>query len=347
MGGAIKAYTDQQRREIDRVRRNLRGLSNDDKASLIWAPESQVQAVEEAIDKNVAFLEKIAALMREYQAGASVKPDENQLDCGLPPKAVQNLLNTFVREWSEEGLAERQECYRMLLDALRQYATPGTAQQDKARVLVLGSKLSRLLFEVQASGFPCEGVEGKPLMYFGSEFVRREFSKREAHVIQPFAANTCNRLNKGDHVRTVPMPEVDVGANALPPVTFGNFLQVFDSPETRASRDAAVTAFTLDTSFNVLRFVRTVAHVVRPGGLWTNFGPLFFGTDDDEAHGHGVELSGEELRRAVSYFFDVKEWKFVSAMHASNGRCLMQIEYTCIFFAVVRNEVPSRGIGGV
>eukprot|EP00434_Breviolum_minutum_P001834 symbB.v1.2.001624.t1/scaffold80.1/size342472/11 len=43
----FRQYRDLAAREVERVRRNLNGLSDDDKASLIRKPEEQVKAMEE------------------------------------------------------------------------------------------------------------------------------------------------------------------------------------------------------------------------------------------------------------------------------------------------------------
>jgi len=94
-------------------------------------------------------------------------------------------------------------------------------------------------------------------------------------------------------------------------VRFGDFVELYDCASARGSFDAFLTAFALDTASNIFRYVRTAAHVVREGGIWANFGSLAYDADHDEAHGRGVELSWEELKYAVSHFFDVKEEAYV------------------------------------
>jgi len=213
-------------------------------------------------------------------------------------------------------------------------------------VLVLGSKLGRLLLEVHQLGYRCEGCEGKPLLFFGSEFIRKECAAVGCQKAQPFVLNTCNRFKMDDHVRMVHIPDVEV--KEMPEVRFGCFAQLHGTPSCKAGFDAVVTAFAIDTSINIFRYVRTVAHVIRPGGLWTNFGPVAFETDDDEAHGHVVELSWEELRNVISHFFELQpDEKFVDSLNAQNGESMMQIEYSCIYFAAVRNDVPADSVGPV
>jgi len=344
----IRSYASHSNKEVDRVRRNLLGLSDDDKAELTWKAEEQITKMEEAVKANLAFLEELSELIAKSPAPPSDGRPQFEAPHGTKP--IQTLLQTFTREWSAEGLRERGECHDKLLGAVDSHLK---AKKDEAvasgaappRVLVPGCSLGRLPFDLQGRGYKCSASEGRVLQYFGGELMRRTAGKREVHRIQPFAINTCNRFKKEDHVRETPVPEVEVLEGSLPEVHFGDFLRLYGRASDLAAYDAVVTAFTLDCSPNVLRFVRTVAHLIRPGGLWTNFGPLAYDTDHDEGHGHGIELSWEELRHAISHFFDVKEEEFVDSLQAANGESMMQIQYSCIFFTAVRNDKEAVGIG--
>merc|ERR1712008_125839 len=114
-----------------------------------------------------------------------------------------------------------------------------------------------------------------------------------------------------------------------------------------AAYDGLVTAFSLDTTSNVFRCVRTIAHCVRPGGMWANFGPLAYDTDYEEEHGRGIELSWEELKFAISHFFEIHEEDFIDSFNAANGESMMQIQYSCVYFRATRNNVIAAGIGKV
>lgn len=341
---AIRRHNDFSKHEVERVQKNLNHISDDDKASLVRKPDEQVSRMEEAVATNSQMLDKLAQLIRE--AAAAVPADTRQPPC-LPQgsKPVQNLLQAFVREWSAEGASERRECFTMLLGALEGHKKADVAAgADKLRVLVPGCSLGRLAFEVQSRGFHCDACEGRVLNYFGAELMRRNRAK-EAIRLQAFATHTCNRFRFEDHVRNNPLPDVEIEEGALPFIRFGDFPRLYDSAAFRASYDALLTSYSLDGSSNIFRFVRTVAHVVKPGGLWANFGPLAYDTDYDEARGHGLELSWEELRFAVSTFFEIQEEQFVESFCASNSLSMMAMQYSCIYFKAVRNDKPAAGIG--
>lgn len=285
---------------------------------------------------------------KEMLAKAGTGMPEAHMEClshGAGHKTIEVLLRTFVREWSEEGLAERGSCHEKILGALATFFEGAGTGDAAPRVLVVDSKLGRLPWEIQRRGFRCDSCEAKTLQYFGQELIRAQFREVNGHVIQPFAVNTCNRRASKDNTREVRMPEVAVEEGSLPPNELGHFVRLFGGASSLASRDALVTSFAFEPTTNPLRFLRTVAHVVRPGGAWVNFGPMSY-DDDDESRGCGVELSWEELRTAMLHFFEVKEECVVNAMHAVNARSLMQVEYKCVFFVAVRNQHPASGIGG-
>lgn len=344
---AIKAYRNHANREVQRVNRNLRGLSQDDTDSLTRKPDEQVRVMEEAVKTNLGFLEKLTEVIQQTKGKVALPATDYE---NASEKVVQDVLQTFVREWSEEGLQERSECYDRLLGALD--ATLGTQRDSSAssagstpapRVLCPGAHLARIPFEVARRGYQCEACEARPLLFFGSELVRNHFGEDGSITIQPFVLNTCNRFKAEDHVRKISLPQVAVPS--LPPMHFGPLVKLYDKADARSSFDAVLTEFCLDTSSNVLRFIRTVAHVVRPGGLWANFGPLAYETDHDDGRGQGMELSWEELKYALSHFFEVQEEEFLDSYHASNAESMMQLQYSCIYFKAIRNEKVSEGIG--
>lgn len=308
----FRQYRDLTTQEVERVRRNLNGLSDDDKASLVRKPEEQLKAMEEAVAATLSMIEKLEEVVKKEAETA-----ERGRNAGAPvgTKPVQTLLHTFVREWSAEGAQERQSCFDRVLGALDKHL-------DKAgRVLIPACSLGRLALEVAGRGHSVETCEGRLLHWFGLELLRQT-SSVEAFKPQPFALNTCNRLKFVDNHRVTPVPEIAIKEGQLPRARFGEFTVLYGKSKAKES------------------FVRTAAHILRPGGVWANFGPLAYDTDHDEAIGHGLELSWEEIKFALSHFFDIQEEEWIDALHAQNAQSLMQMQYTCIFFKATRNSAP-------
>jgi len=284
-------------------------------------------------------VERLETLLRkESQTSAAKKTKEPGINVPVGTKPVQVLLQTLVREWSADGQQERKACFEKLLGALDGHV------KEAGRVLIPACSVGRLAFEVASRGHSVEACESRLLHWFSMELLRQN-RQAEALRPQPFALNTCNRIKFSDNHRATPMPEVAIEDGRLPRQRFGEFITLYDRSDAKESFDCLLTSYALDLSPNVFRFVRTAAHVVRPGGLWANFGPLAYDADHDEAAGHGLELSWEELKFALSHFFEVQEEEWIDALHAQNGESLMQMQYTCIYFKATRNTTPAPGIG--
>lgn len=342
----IRQYRENAQREIARVKRNLAGLSDDDTASLVKKPEEQVQQMDQAVAANLQVLGKLEELIGRESQEAGGRCDKPPMG----PKPVQSLLQTLVRHWSSEGLQERKECHDKLLGALDGHLKGSLekAVASKAavpRVVIPGVSVGRLAFEVQSRGYDVEACEHRLLLWYGMELIREHGSIAEALRPQPFAVNTCNRLRYKDNVRVTPMPDVAVKSENLPLQRFGHFSQLYGTIEARASFDCLLTEYSLDVSLNLFRFVRTIAHALRPGAVWANFGPLAYEADHDDTVGSGLELSWEELKYALSHFFEVQEEEWHDALYAQNSESLMQMQYTCIYFKAIRNNTPALGIG--
>ncbi len=66
------------------------------------------------------------------------------------------------------------------------------------------------------------------------------------------------------------------GASALS-VQFGEFAQVYGSSDDHFARfDAVVTCFFIDTASSLFEVLAVIGHVLRPGGVWINSGPLHY-----------------------------------------------------------------------
>jgi hypothetical protein len=73
---------------------------------------------------------------------------------------VRSTIKQYVRDWSLEGLSERESAYDPILEALESsFKHISSAQRNQLRVLVPGAGLGRLAFEIAWLGFSCQGNE--------------------------------------------------------------------------------------------------------------------------------------------------------------------------------------------
>lgn len=267
---------------------------------------------------------------------------------------VRTVLRQFVRDWADEGAEERRSQYGCLLDALEKYIPlpkqAGGQPFKKPRVLAPGSGLARLPFECARRGYAAQGNEFSYHMLQGSKWVLNETSADHTHTIYPFILNMENRKSMSDHMRGVCIPDVCPSAILCPPgvetgpedfsMCAGEFVNVYE--EQYGAWDAVLTCFFLDTAKNVFLYIRTIADIIRPGGLWANIGPLLYHFAE-QPDNISIELSWEEIKPAIRKYFDFKEEDMREGFYTTNREGLYRTRYRCIFFAAIRNDTPTDG----
>lgn len=65
--------------------------------------------------------------------------------------------------------------------------------------------------------------------------------------------------------------------------------------------DCVATCFFIDTAHNIIEYVERLWRILKPGGVWINFGPLLYHFEDipNEA---SFELSYADLRSVILSF---------------------------------------------
>ncbi|RPB29262.1 N2227-domain-containing protein, partial [Terfezia boudieri ATCC MYA-4762] len=213
---------------------------------------------------------------------------------------VKSTLKQFYRDWALEGHAERERCYKPVLDELYEI-----------KVLVPGAGLGRLAFDIVCAGFESQGNEFSYHQLVASNFVLNCTSKVNEFTIRPFIHSFSHHLTRQNHLRSVQIPDVHPGhllinrtstlpqnpyssspppssststpsfpPYSLPATRFsmiaGDFLQCYASEGSTNAWDAVCTVFFIDTAPNVIAYVETIYRVLRKGGVWINLGPLLW-----------------------------------------------------------------------
>ena len=93
-------------------------------------------------------------------------------DCNV--KTVQALLAQLRREWSDDGAEERRQSFGVVVDALARHLpddAAAAAGDASPRVLVPGSGLGRLAFDLAAAGYAATGIEHSYFMLVPAQYV--------------------------------------------------------------------------------------------------------------------------------------------------------------------------------
>lgn len=182
-------------------------------------------------------------------------------------------------------------------------------------VLVPGAGLGRLMLEVCAAGYTVEGNELSQHQLLASNWILNRQPLAEKHELYPWALSFSNHVSRANQMQKVMIPDVAPGPmltqasenikSEVHPyermsMTAGDFCALYKGTEYAEKFDAVLTCFFIDTAPNVISYVDTVRHCLRPGGVWINLGPLLWhfegnrsvSREDDRVKEHEGELLG-------------------------------------------------------
>jgi carnosine N-methyltransferase len=291
-------------RILAKYQRDFQALSEEDKAIIPWYP-GKLDQIKELVGRNQEVLFQMIQSHVD-----DIEEDEQEVDvpqnrmkefvsAEQAQENIRSLLRQLVRDWSEEGVKERIMSYGPIVNALEDYF-PGTEERNKAKVLVPGAGLGRLVHDLSNLGFDCQGNEFSLFMLLPSEWILNSGPKPGEKTIYPWILPFSNHLSVEDQTRPVLIPDITPTApttGGSMSMTAGDFLSVYTEPE---SWNVIVTCFFLDTAKNVVEYIRRINQLLVPGGTWINHGPLLYHFEGSAEQ--SIELSMEEICRVIQGF---------------------------------------------
>lgn len=270
----------------------------------------------------------------------------------VPPVDVDKvrcILRNVVRDWGAEGASERQQCYDPIISELNRLFPFRSTQNSIPNVLVPGAGLARLACEISRAGFVCQGNEFSYYMLIWASFILNNSREREEWMLYPWIHSSCNVVSDKDQIRGVAIPDLlpcESGITEGFSMCAGDFVEVYGHPDQAGMWDCVVTCFFIDTAHNVVDYIEVIAKALRPGGVWINLGPLLyhFASAHDSGPGEewSVELSLEDVKRVSSHFgFLLLREETVNTTYTANGRSMMQNQYKCAFWTMVKTVQPT------
>lgn len=280
--------------------------------------------IDDAIDVNAELAEHI--LQNALASlGLEDEPEKGSaqywMDAATPSDIgkANSTIRQFFRDWSREGQRERDVCYGPVLCDLEKHFGSSAG----VKVLIPGAGLGRLVLELCLAGYHAEGNEISYHQLFASNWVLNHSTRPQEFAIHPFALQFSNVKTREQQLRKVMIPDVHPATavaerlsttNASTPqeqeqeqehqvgsmsMTSSDFLLAYSQASHANAFDAVATVFFIDTAPNLIRYIQTLHHCLRQGGVWTNVGPLlwhFDGNADNE--GVADEQSAEDTDKA-------------------------------------------------
>ncbi|CAH0716970.1 unnamed protein product, partial [Brenthis ino] len=245
---------------------------------------------------------------------------------------VQSVLKNIVRDWSDVGAPEREQCYKPILDELAVlYPLDKYSDRSHIKVLVPGAGLGRLAWEIAAMGYSCQGNEFSLFMLFASNFILNKCPQANQHTVYPWVHQFVNNLSSEHQIQAASFPDVPPSTrHSHFSIAAGDFLKVYTEYDEWHS---IATCFFIDCAPNVIEFVERIYAILRPGGYWINLGPLLYHYSDMPTE-FSIEPPYDILLDIIKDvgFEVLKEKTGVKTKYAQNQNSMMQHEYKSVFF---------------
>ncbi|CCH44472.1 hypothetical protein BN7_4036 [Wickerhamomyces ciferrii] len=370
--------TDIEEKEILSPKRlKWNSLTPEEQSYLSWFPK-YIESLEHCIKLNGDFTRNLALTVAN-DWGASSDPSTWSKSNYNDYDKVKSILKQMIREWSDEGEDERNVSMNRILKYL-ETKYPRVIERQHIKILIPGSGLGRLNFELVKRGFWCQGNEFSYHMLLASNFLLNHSYTKNHYSIYPMIHNFSNQQNKLFQTRPIYLPDLhnktellelqtkypEIQVGELMSIASGSFTDLYGpndlsisehySQDPQASEfrksnenqfDIVITQFFLDTSSNIIEYLKTLNHTLKPNGTWINFGPLlwhFEEIDDVYEIKHadgtikpspvkGLELSRDDLIELCKNWFDFNHHETgIESGYSSDPKALGGWKYKCEYW---------------
>lgn len=265
-----------------------------------------LEKVDDAIDSNATLARDIARTgLRSF-----LGPEQDQ-EPQMPVQwagcakhqdvdKARSTVRQFYRDWTADGRSEREACYGPIMRALEAQKAEKATRGDskKLKVLVPGAGLARLVFELCLKGFDTEGNEISYHQLLASSYILNNCQSANQHTIYPWIHTFSNHKTRANHLRGYTVPDVhpatELDRATKSNITVGemtmvasDFLCLYADEEHSDCYDAVASCFFLDTAPNLIRYLETIFHCLKPGGILVNIGPLLWHFENNAPGGNG------------------------------------------------------------
>ena len=321
-------------KDIEKIENDFKKIGEHYLSMMTFDYKTRITNLKKAISLNNEFLNSI---VKQYEYLFNDKSEEIIIKSG-DMKKLRTTLCLFIRDWSIEGKKERDLTYKPIIESLNVYF-PDIKNRNNQKILVPGTGLSRLLYEITKLGFNTYGIEVSYFMLICSNFFLNEKITKNQFSIQPYIHSFNNLYKEEDAFKIYLIPDENIseelnkctGQFELIPGDFALSIS-----QKKNFYDSVVTSFFIDTANNIIEFIEIIYNSLKKEGIWINVGPLLYhfnGIDNEIS----IELSWEDLKNIIiKYNCEIKEEKMIISTYSSNVNSLKQTLYTCIFFIAVK-----------
>ena len=345
---AIFNYQVDALNDVNKMERDFKTIGEKYTKRLPFDYMDRLKKFKEAILLNYTFLFKVASPYRglfKYYKDSSGEVYFEPLNVQTQDLiGIRSNLRLFARDWSSEGIEERNETYKPILNELKSYFKNKSKKdfENGIKVLVPGAGLGRLLYEIGKLGFKVEGNElSFNMLLFYSYLIDNNLKKNEI-IIQPFIHTLNNLLNFETAFKKIMIPDENIKEELSKTETGelnmigGEFCAIYK--EKINVYDSIVTCFFIDTANNIIQYIEIIHNSLKSGGLWLNIGPLFY-LHTDNPNEVNIQLGWNDIKDVIIGFgFELTKEEIIETTYSSDKDSMMNRVYRCIFFSAVKKK---------
>jgi len=293
---------------------------------------------------------------------------------------VKYVFKQMLREWSDDGgVTERNISFDRIFKYLEE-KYPKVEERQFIKILVPGAGLGRLNFELVKRGFWCQGNEFSYHMLLASNFLLNHSYTKNHYSIFAGIHSFSNQKDRSLQTRPIFLPDLHnqtellelqkkyptIPVGELMSIASGSFTDLYGpddlalsdhySKDPTASEfrkqnenqfDIVITHFFMDTASNIIEYLKTLSHTLKPGGTWINFGPLLWHFEDAEdvyeivrndgskvpAPVKGLELTRDDFIELSKHWFDFEYHESdIECGYSSDPKSLGGWKYKCDYW---------------
>jgi len=335
-------------RSIARIERDYKAIGDKYIKRLPFDYKERLEKLKQATSLNYSFLINIVASYRGLFKLYKYPTGEVFMEKLYVPAnnivQIRSTLRLFVRDWSTEGIEERNATHKPILEELKSYFKDKTKKdfENGINVLVPGSGLGRLVYEIAKLGFKSQGSEISLYMLLCFTYLLNNSTKKEEFTIQPFIHTLSNLFKVESAFKKIKIPDenikeelskTDTGKITM---TSGDFCLSFENKSNLF--DSVVTCFFIDTANNIVEYIETIHNILKVGGLWINVGPLLY-HHTDSYNEVSIELAWDEIKEIIiGYGFEFTKEKRIETTYSTDKDSMVERVYKCVFFCAVKKK---------
>ncbi|XDG02292.1 hypothetical protein ABKA04_001907 [Annulohypoxylon sp. FPYF3050] len=212
---------------------------------------------------------------------------------------ARSTIRQFYRDWSAEGVVERDACYGPIYRVLE---AEKAKYPDRLpmKVLVPGAGLGRLVFDLCLNGYVTEGNEISYHQLLASSYILNSTERAGQHTIFPWIHSFSNHQSREKQFRSYKIPDIHPQTTLANAQGIGSmqmcaadFLCLYGDESHKDTYDAVTAVFFLDTAPNLIRYLEVILHCLKPGGVLINVGPLLWHWENHVPSHHGYDGDGD------------------------------------------------------